>query len=688
MEITVYIIIDIMNFYCQRPWQSKLSPKLCGTKLGAGSRDIRRWTFLPSLGTFHEGLVPVQSKAGMMEGVICVISSSSESEADETAANVGESACHQSIGYRPVAPGHTMTTIAAMDLQTRDPLIRLPYETWLQCLSLATRDSADGPLLYLAVSTHWSVTILNSPALWTYIVINNGEDEEARLHTFLHLSASQLLDVVCAEDIPVQSLQLLAQIRMRLRSLVVNRPIDEYGSMTIPILLWGSSGNPNMRRLAVRPWRSIDSIAHALIPACPNLRSLESSDFIEESMIASTLEEVSVWIRTLADLGPLYKCTHLRSLTLMRAIPKSKPEPEVRHHFLQLSSHLGLHLANLEMRFSLEEFIVFVPYIPSFVTLYSAAFNVFMPAKELTSRITTPFPIQGTSNLRVFSLTLHSLQLLEELPAHRDMLGHILDYFSQNQLLQDLHTFRCNIYIIPVEAVRIASLLCAFPNARILDLIFEPYETDMGFNHPPIYMPNLLELYLSPIAWLAYIEAPNLLHLRRPAFPPEDRYATPHLLEHFGTNISHLVVDGTISKAISKAYSESVGPKFESLRTIHITDSSNTEWVCHLSSIRIIDFTKSPNFFFLDLLRFPGALPNLSVIKTCSFPSWELLFEVLRRRNVAQMHRLQEFVFPNFPVLTILSRLVKLLQGHTDVYTNRDIDEVIYKRRMDRSLYV
>jgi hypothetical protein len=100
----------------------------------------------------------------------------------------------QSIGYL-VAPEHIVIAIAAMNPQTRDPLIRLPYETWLQCLSLAIQDSADGPLPYLAVSPHWSETILSSPALWTQIIINNGEDEEARLHTFLHLSASQLLDM-------------------------------------------------------------------------------------------------------------------------------------------------------------------------------------------------------------------------------------------------------------------------------------------------------------------------------------------------------------------------------------------------------------------------------------------------------------------------------------------------------------
>jgi hypothetical protein len=326
-----------------------------------------------------------------------------------------------SIGDHSVVPEHTMTTIAAMDPQTRDPLIRLPYETWLQCLSLAADDSADGPLPYLTVSTHWSETILSSPALWTQIIIDNGEDEEARLHTFLHLSGSQLLDVVCVGEIPIQSLQLLTQSRMRIRSLVVYRSTEDR-SMTISVLLWRSLGNQNMRRLAVRDWKSADTIAHALIPACPNLRFLDTRCFVEESMIATTLEEMSVSIRTLADLGALYKCTHLRSLTLRRDGIESMPEPELRNHFLQLSNHLGPDLVNLDIRLSAEEFLVFVPYIPSFVTLNSAALTVLMPAEELRSRIITSFPIQGILNLRVFSLNIRYLQFPGESSAHRETL--------------------------------------------------------------------------------------------------------------------------------------------------------------------------------------------------------------------------------------------------------------------------
>jgi hypothetical protein len=166
-----------------------------------------------------------------------------------------------------------------------------------------------------------------------------------------------------------------------------------------------------------------------------------------------------------------------------------------------------------------------------------------------------------------------------------------------------------------------------------------------------------------------------------------------HLSEHFGSKILHLVVGEAASKVISKAYSNGVGPKFESLRTLQIAATSTTDWVVYIPSIRIIHFASAwetwpLNSLLLDLLRHPEALPNLSTIKTRIYPCWELLFEVLRRRNAAQMHRIQELVLPGLPVFAILSRLVKLLQGRNGVYTNRDIDEVIHKRHANGGLYV
>jgi hypothetical protein len=410
-------------------------------------------------------------------------------------------------------------------------------------------------------------------------------------------------------------------------------------------------------------------------------------------MIAETLEEASLTIWTLADLGDLFKCTRLRSLDVTKYGAESISEPEVRNHFLQLSSHLGPHLVDLEITLSLQELMVLMPYIPSFVSLYSATLTVDMPEEELPSRIATPIPKQGTLKLRMLSLQLQGSRRMYELPTHRDTVGHILDYLGQHQILQDLHAFDYSSRTIHVEAVRIASLLRCLSKARVLRLILGESETDIASTYPPIHMPNLLELSLMPIAWLARIEATSLRFFESCYPRIEDNSTILHLSEHFGGKISHLIVESTMSGAIDKAYSSGMGPKFESLRTLQVHDSSAVKWAVHLSSIRVIEFTSrfdswSLNSFLLDLLRHPMALPNLSTIKIYGFPCWELLFEVLRRRNTAQMHRIQQLVLPSFPILTILSRLVKLLQGHTDVYTNRDIDEMIYTLSTHESLYV
>jgi hypothetical protein len=214
-----------------------------------------------------------------------------------------------------------MITTAAMISQTRDPLVLLPYETWLKCLSLAIHDFATGPLAYLAVSPDWSETILNSPTLWTQIIIDDGEDEEARLHIFLHLSASQLLDVSCMMDGPTQSMQLLAQNRMRIRSLVVE-PSMEYRAAQF----WRYLGNPKMQHVCFMSW-NLDPGIQALILSCPNLKSLKCDVYIKELMLPATVEEVKIDIHSLIELRALYPYDCLRSLTLRRNIYPLVPEP-------------------------------------------------------------------------------------------------------------------------------------------------------------------------------------------------------------------------------------------------------------------------------------------------------------------------------------------------------------------------
>ena len=84
-----------------------------------------------------------------------------------------------------------------------------------------------------------------------------------------------------------------------------------------------------------------------------------------------------------------------------------------------------------------------------------------------------------------------------------------------------------------------------------------------------------------------------------------------------------------------------------------------------------------------DLLQNHNACPHLHTIKSLDYPVWEPLFEVLRRRNSSGIPSLKLITLPGYPVLPILSPLVLLLQGHVDVHTLVDVDDLIYRRFTD-----
>jgi hypothetical protein len=96
--------------------------------------------------------------------------------------------------------------------QMPDPLLVLPYELWILCISFAIGGQRSGPLELLMVSTGWATLLLNSPPLWTQIYIQNGEDEMGRISAFLQLSKECSLHVDIMTVLPTTaSLQLIAE---------------------------------------------------------------------------------------------------------------------------------------------------------------------------------------------------------------------------------------------------------------------------------------------------------------------------------------------------------------------------------------------------------------------------------------------------------------------------------------------
>lgn len=111
----------------------------------------------------------------------------------------------------------------------------------------------------------------------------------------------------------------------------------------------------------------------------------------------------------------------------------------------------------------------------------------------------------------------------------------------------------------------------------------------------------------------------------------------------------------------------------------------------HLRSLQMVEFTSTYsttrviNEFLLDLIHHPEALPHLHIINCDWAPTWELLFEVLRRRNYRNITSIKQLTLRTYPAMPILSRLVLLLQGHSDVHTAGDVDDVIYRRFNDEN---
>jgi hypothetical protein len=79
-----------------------------------------------------------------------------------------------------------------------------------------------GPLEFLTVSRQWEGFLLNSPSLWTRIYIQNGEDEIARISTFLLLSKQSPLHVDVMTELPtVEGLRLVAEHISRVRTISI-----------------------------------------------------------------------------------------------------------------------------------------------------------------------------------------------------------------------------------------------------------------------------------------------------------------------------------------------------------------------------------------------------------------------------------------------------------------------------------
>jgi hypothetical protein len=108
-----------------------------------------------------------------------------------------------------------------------DPLV-LPLELWTWCVALAIDGREAGPLEFLAVSRRWENALLDTPSLWTQIYVQNGEDEAARISTFLRFSRGCPLHVDVMTALPeVDRLQLIANHMSRITTISIRPGLSD-----------------------------------------------------------------------------------------------------------------------------------------------------------------------------------------------------------------------------------------------------------------------------------------------------------------------------------------------------------------------------------------------------------------------------------------------------------------------------
>lgn len=575
---------------------------------------------------------------------------------------------------------------------------------------LAIEETASGPLPYLAVASRWSETILDSPPLWSTIVIEDGEDEVARVHTFLHLSANHLIDVRLhiENDHPYQSELLGAvflQCRERIRSFI-NLTANSDRRPEVMSSVLAACPYPAMEILQCS-WVTVSELRR-MFNSCSNLRQyIPAIPLMLERFLSQEVEVLHVIGAQPTPTSSLQQRNKLRQLTIEYQTTEShvnwtgKEHTErCVNHFRTIIAGLGATLTHLRLRLPLIDLFIFAPLLGSFPRLQVMHFMAdvglkldSIPLLDNFSRIADLPPLIHVT-LAIEGYPGVSWDRKHAFPSQPIMLLHVLG------ILQSLPSFELSasgrVSFLPKP---LAQLLHFLENVRTLKIVgvnihWSPEDdTEIRMaSMVPVEMKHLRYLSLGFLSILEFIKANQLISLDL----ADSYYIPPHVLPgplllpaESRQHMLYLRAHDTVFELLNQGEPLDDSPKWPQLRRIVFTSGRPTS-ISLLNSIQIAEFQGQDRYSVTGLLSKllfePRACPHLHTIILGFIPLWDPLFEVLRRRNINSVPCLQVLSLPVLPVYSLLSILVRLLQGQACVYTSQSIDEMIDQRGRDRTL--
>jgi hypothetical protein len=249
----------------------------------------------------------------------------------------------------------------------------------------------------------------------------------------------------------------------------------------------------------------------------------------------------------------------------------------------------------------------------------------------------------------------------------------LIQSFTVGYPLKELEDFTFNCRILCHENY-VASLLQSAVSARVIRAVGLNDMIPTSLRMERQRMPRLQSLTVPSLGLYSCIDAPNLIELA---------FYSNQIMSTMPVNTASAHLQKLTLPANLVHYADMSGYSLWNSKSIKFISDVCPRDITPLSRLESVEFSRgamASNEFLLKILESPEACPQLQAIAIEGYPLWELLFEVLRKRNSSDLRHITQITLPHLPVLQLLWRLVRLLSGEIAIFTNRDVDEVIGKR--------
>ena len=569
-----------------------------------------------------------------------------------------------------------------------DPLDALPPELALNCFLALPRERSDALDTLLIISKKWRYFIESASCLWNRVFIEDTERGNHRARRSIRLSRTTPLEVFIVLQPQLDIISLLKGESHRIREITLRHRAYDMESVSHEKLLETVFSSLNKLELPFleslvydSPFVSPLAIDEDILPIMPSIRRLIGVSIRPHHAIQhhEYLDQVSLEL-ALPDIQVLAQaCPKLKHLTLTGTPPNVAFDgslsdfPLLQHFCFDRNTGLdevspllytkGVHLTVLELRLTWPQLLdaAYLGHLPNLAT-FKVNCMIYSSPMPL-GRLTLP-PLPNIREFHFIELgTLPHNELLSD-EWLEDLFRALASSMSRTHLLT-----LSLIQKVPLETL--IDCLSHLDALEKLDFTYNRLSIDGLVNQRALN--SIKSLRLSNELFLFHVELPQVSELCIISISSQEPYQ-----EFVNAAQPPVSSPGPIGRRTSNSTFSFELPSIRELTwngsaSIGILRKSSS-FTTAFASLRRLVFgepyaRKDANDFCEVILRHPSKCPYLNTIAFHCYPSWDLLFYMLLRRNFmpgAATVPICNIELPGYPCPLLLSPLVRLLSRRLD----------------------